>query len=170
MPPGPVHLLVELLLGGCVLLLLYAALHDIATRTVPNWVSVFLLVLGFALRLLQGGLLPALLACLMVFVAAAMCWRRGWMGGADVKLVAATALVVPPFAVPGLICAISLAGGVLIVVYIGLRAVVGKPSPVRPAGLLARMWRAERRRICRLETFPYASAIAAGALFIIFVV
>ena len=53
-----------------------------------------------------------LLAGLLVFLAGAFCWRRGWLGGGDVKLLAATAVLVPPSLVVNLLLDVALAGGV----------------------------------------------------------
>ena len=39
----------------------------------------------------------------------------------------------------------------------------------RPTGLLRRVWRAERRRIRRRLSLPYACAIAAGVLLTFYV-
>lgn len=160
--------MIDGLLIVSVALLVGAALHDIATRTVPNWMPLGLMLAGLGLRLAQGGLPLGLAAAALVFAVAAFCWRRGWMGGADVKLFAACALVVPPGLVAGMILVISIAGGLLAVIYkllcLGLRLLPKPSRPGRPRGLLARIWRVERRRIRRLESLPYASAIAAGAL------
>ena len=43
-------------------LLIFAALRDVATRTVPNWVSVALLATGVALQAVAGNLPAAALA------------------------------------------------------------------------------------------------------------
>lgn len=170
MPPEFVHLATRAVLIGTEILLLGAAVHDVATRTVPNMVPLVILLAGAVLRVLQGGLELGLLAAAIVFLVTAFCWRRGWMGGADVKLATASALVVPPGLVPSLALAISMAGGALILIYLAMRPLVGRPKPGRPVGFVARIWRVERRRIRRLESLPYASAIAAGALFILLTV
>ena len=73
-------------------LLVIAALHDVAARTIPNWTSVLLALLGAVLRWMDGQLLFGLALGLAVFVVAAFCWRRGWMGGGDVKLLGAVAI------------------------------------------------------------------------------
>lgn len=174
MPFGLAHFATESLLIGSGVILVAAALHDLATRTVPNWMPLCILVAGFGLRVLQGGLGLGLLIALGVFALTVIFWRRGWMGGADVKLLTATALVVPPgLSVFNLALSISLAGGVLYVIYFLLHTVVGLFSTVRPAyrrpdGLFARICRVEGRRIRRLESLPYASAIAVGALTVLF--
>ena len=146
------------------LLLTGAALHDVALRTIPNAVSIGLVTLGLALRLQDGWIVPSLLIAAAVFVAAILCWRRGWLGGGDVKLLAATALVVPPLQVCSLLLLTAQCGGVLAVIYLVLsRTIRVKPS-IQPSGALRRLLRAERWRICRGAPLPYAFAIAAGGI------
>ena len=153
---------VAIMLAGS--LLLFAALHDIAFRTIPDWVSAAIAVDGGLMRLL-GHDLPAGLGCgLAVFALAAFCWRRGWLGGGDVKLLGATAILVPPALVPGYIAAVSFAGGGLALLYLALERLVPSPRPRHHASLLWRILVAECRRIRRRTSLPYATAITAAAL------
>ena len=150
--------------------LLSAALHDIAFRTVPNWIPALLLVIGGLVRGLDGTLVPGLAVGSVFFLGAVFCWRRGWLGGGDVKLLAAAALLVPPHPGCSVCCWMSRSpGGVLALLYLVLgrmmKPFVGRP---RPPGLLHRICRAERHRICRRGPLPYASAIAAGAFLVLF--
>lgn len=144
-------------------LLAIAALLDIAFRQVPNWLPAALAVDGLALRLLSGELLAGALAGAAVFVACALLWRRGLMGGADVKLLGAAATVVPFHFVPSFVLFVALAGGVLALAYVAMRRVMPGPGPRRPSALLARIARVERRRVRQCRSLPYACAIAAGA-------
>jgi prepilin peptidase CpaA len=148
-------------------ILIAAAMHDCAVRTVPNWMAAALAVLGIAARGIDGSLPCALLAGLIVFSTAAFCWRRGWLGGADVKLLGAAALIVPPASVYNLIMAVALTGGALALSYLGLRRLVPVPRPIRPATLVARIARVESWRIRRGGPLPYACAIAVGAVIIL---
>jgi prepilin peptidase CpaA len=148
--------------------LLAASLHDIMVRTVPNWMAVALAVLGLALRGLAGNVLVGLLAGFLVFAAAAIAWRRGWMGGGDVKLIGAAALAMPPHDVLNFIIAVTLAGGVLAVFYLlARRFVPATHALTKPRTLPARALRAECWRIRRGGPLPYACAIAIGGLFIL---
>jgi prepilin peptidase CpaA len=154
-------------------LLVAGALHDVAARTIPNWVSLGLFVLGVLLRLLDSpyALLTGLSLALLVFAVAVFCWRRGWLGGGDVKLLAAAAIFVPPAHVGDLMIAVTLFGGVVGLIYLLGRLLSYGQAPrpgARPQSLLARIMRVERRRLCRGGPLPYASAIAAGTIFIIF--
>ena len=148
-------------------LLLYAALHDLAARTVPNWLPVALLALGLPLRLADHSLLPGLLVALGTFAVLFAVWLAGAMGGGDVKLWAAATLLVPPLLSRelGFFLAILVGGGLLAVVYLLLGALAPRPGPRRAGGRLARVARAELWRIGRRAPLPYACAIAAGALF-----
>jgi prepilin peptidase CpaA len=157
----------QIMLAGGSLLLLAAGAHDLATRTVPNRVPAVIAVIGVGLQMRAGHLPAAVAASLAVFLVAALCWRCGWLGGGDVKLLAAAVLLVAPARVPVLVLAISLAGGVLALLYLLLGAVITGSAAPRPTLLLARILRIERRRISRHGPLPYASAIAAGVLFVL---
>jgi prepilin peptidase CpaA len=163
----PPSLLSIALIVLCASALLVASLHDLVARTVPNWLAASIAMCGLGLRASDGNLRTGLLAATIVFICAALCWRRGLMGGGDVKLLAATALAVPPAAVLSFVAAVALAGGVLALLYLAGRRLVGKPSAPRPQNLFARVLRVEHWRISRGGPLPYACAIAAGGLFIL---
>lgn len=147
------------------LLLLLAAADDFSRRIVPNWLSVALAADGIVLRTLDRNLLLGVAAAFIVFVLAALCWRRGLMGGGDVKLLAAASLLFSPSLVPRFVLLVALAGGVLGLAYCAMRLVLRTPSPIRPRALIARILRIERHRISRGFSLPYASAIAAGGVY-----
>ncbi len=162
MPDTPIVLLI---LVPSFALLLFAAAHDVALRTVPNVVPALLILAGAILRLDAGNFFVGLACMFCVFLVTAFCWRRGWMGGGDVKLYAACALLVPPALVLKFVLASALVGGVLSLIYLFLRAVSPKrANGVRPQSFVARLVRAERRRVRRGGPLPYASAIALGAI------
>lgn len=150
----------------CLGLILAAALHDIATRTIPDGLVLALAAAGLASAILNGHALGAPLAAGGLFVVSAFCWRRGWMGGGDVKLLGAAALGMPPTSVLAFAAAVAFAGGVLAVLYLIARRLVPAPASLRPVGLLARAVRVERWRISRGGSLPYACAIAVGVLFV----
>jgi prepilin peptidase CpaA len=149
------------------LLLIVAALHDIGFRTVPNRISLALLLCGVALRLIDGGthqLLYGLLCGGAVFLVTYVCWRMRWMGGADVKLLTAAAIFVPPMLVPTMLLATSLAGGLIALVFLVGSRLAPRPAPGRPSGLIRRALRCELRRLRHRGPLPYAAAIAAGGV------
>jgi prepilin peptidase CpaA len=172
--------------------LLLAAWHDVVSRTVPNWMSVVIACFGIVAALAGDRLLISAGLGVTVFVAAAVCWRRGWMGGADVKLLGAIAIVLPPGVVSMFVVAMSLSGALHAIVYMLARRVVTRPPPLasslahslarplahsitppsatlppRARALLPRALRAERWRISRGGPLPYACAIAFGFLFVV---
>lgn len=154
------------------LVLLLAAWHDIVSRTVPNWMPAAIAGFGVVASFTDGRL-PISLGCgLTIFIAAAICWRRGWMGGADVKLLGSIAIVLPPGMVAVFAVAMSLAGAAHAIAYMLARRVVTPPPKLirnrpRSIPLLPRVLRAERWRISRGGPLPYACAIAFGFLFVI---
>lgn len=150
-------------IAGSVALLGFASLRDIATRTVPNWTAAALSLLGFAARVSDSTVFPALLGSTTVFIAALFCWHRGWLGGGDVKLLGGTAMTVPPFALPTLVSYIALAGGGIAVLYLAARRLVPRTCTALPRTSVGRVLRVECWRIKRKGPLPYACAIAIGA-------
>jgi prepilin peptidase CpaA len=165
--------------GADLVILCLAAAHDVLARTVPNWMPMTLATLGVIQGALAERLIVSLLVGTTVFILSGLCWKRGWLGGGDVKLLGAAAIAVPPVLVPPFVAAVALAGGVLGLVYLACGRLIPAATPRRqvdrppvdrpinrPAGLLSRAWRLERRRLSRGGPLPYAVAIAAGGLFI----
>lgn len=154
--------LVLALVSGIIILI--AALHDIAFRTVPNSLAFAVTVLGLARGISGEGIVGSLLAAGGVFVLAAMCWRFGWLGGGDAKLLAAASLTMPAAAVPSFIAGVALAGGALALVYLATRTFLSCSPSKRPAGFVVRLVRVEHWRLSRGGPLPYACAIAGGYL------
>ena len=148
-------------------ILLGAVLNDVAFRTVPNWMPATLMALGIGIRMQDGGLALGLLACVLILLGAGFCWRRGWMGGGDVKLLGACGVLAPPGLLGVMLLDVALAGGVSAVLYLALGRVLAAPAPVCPPGRLRSVLWAERHRICSHSPVPYASAIAVGALLVL---
>ena len=147
-----------------------AAMRDVAVRRIPNRMAGAVALVGLLRQVAAGGiLLPAgLLAAGVVLLFASLLWLRGLMGGGDVKLLAATALLVPVAQVPVLLLAVALAGGLLSLFHILARALLPRrfPGPA-PKGAVRRVLRCEAWRIGRGAPLPYGVAIAAGAAFIV---
>jgi prepilin peptidase CpaA len=167
-----VHIIAIVPLLAGVVILLAAALHDMAVRTVPNWMAIALAMAGLLVSISNETFALTLLAAVSVFLAAIFCWRCGWMGGGDVKLLGAVAILVPPHAVLTLLTFIAFSGGGLALVYLLGRLTVGKEGArlarPRPSSLVGRVVRAEAWRIRRGGPLPYACAISAGALITLF--
>ena len=112
------------------LALIAAALHDVVARTIPNAIPAFVALLGLALRAAEGDLAWGLLAFVLVFAVAVIAWRYHVMGGGDVKLLAACALLPAPGSVADMMVAIALAGGALSLFYLAFRG--RRPLPIPP--------------------------------------
>ncbi len=131
-------------------------------RTIPNGWCGAIALLGLAARALDGTLPFGLIAAAAVFALMAVFWRLGFIGGGDVKLLAACALAIPPRLVPALLIDTVMVGALLGLIYLAARDRLPRPRPAHPASLLARALRAERWRLSRGGPLPYAVAIAAG--------
>jgi prepilin peptidase CpaA len=165
-----IRIMTEMVCVPAAALLLYAALHDLASRTVPNWLPASLFGLGILMRLLDHSLLTGLLVCGLAFAALYGLWLLRAVGGGDVKLWAAATLLIPPLPQPQLdfLAGVVVLGGFLALLYLGLGLLLPKPAAQPPAspqaGLLRRAARIEIRRISRRAPLPYALAISASAL------
>ncbi len=148
-----------------------AAFRDIAVRRIPNAFAVAVAALGLVHQALAGlaALGLALLAAGIVALLAGLLWQRGLLGGGDVKLLGAVALLLPAIEVPVLLLAVAIAGGVLAGLHLALRPLLlGRTTPPRPAGAARRALRCEAWRIGRGAPLPYGVAIGAGAVFMMF--
>lgn len=154
------------------LLLLIAALHDLAFRTVPNAIPAAVAGTGLMIQAASGHLAHAIIAGSIVFATASWLWHRGWLGGGDVKLLGAVSLAVAPLQVPSMLLSTALAGGILALPYLMMRrrkmeAAPGSRSDChRPHSLPGRILRVESRRLHRGGPLPYALAIAAGVIIV----
>ncbi len=148
-------------------LVILAAVRDVMTRTVPNWMPAVLAVCCAALATCEFRLAWGLGFGLAIFGASLICWWRGWMGGADVKLLGATAIVVAPSVAGTFLLAVTLSGGCLAIAYLAGRFVLPNSVSQRPKQLFRRVLRVEAWRIRHRGPLPYACAIAAGTIFIL---
>src|SRR3954468_15466994 len=96
-----------------VLLLLYVATLDIATRLIRNEICLALALLGIAgqltspMQVAQSLIVAAILLLLLLVI-----YQRGWIGGGDVKLLVALAIGLPLTGVVQLLTITALGGGV----------------------------------------------------------
>jgi prepilin peptidase CpaA len=143
-------------------LMAFAASSDLLTMTISNRVSL-LLVGGFLVLAVMTGMNATTIgahmgAAALVLVIAFFLFWRGWIGGGDAKLAAATTLwlgfdqLLPYFLYA------SLLGGALTYLIIGFRFV-----PL-PGFLLGREW---AERLHQIDGgVPYGIALAAAALLV----
>ena len=148
-------------------LVLLAAMRDIMTRTVSNWIPLALAVLCTALAAAEDRLVWGLGFGLIIFLTCFVCWKRRWMGGADVKLLGAVAIAVGPGEAEAFILGVTLFGGLLALGYLTGGRFLPTPAAKRPRALLGRVLRVEAWRIRHQGPLPYACAIAAGTLFVL---
>ena len=151
-----------------IVLLLYVATIDIATRLIRNEICLALALLGLAAQLaspmqIAQSLIAAAILLLLLFVI----YQRGSIGGGDVKLLVALAIGLPLTGVIELLTMTALAGGVLALVHVIMRLL---PYPkLAPAGssLVRRVYAIERWRHLRHAPLPYGVAIACGGIWTI---
>ena len=143
------------------ILTITAALKDLTSFTIPNWLNLALMAAFFVAAPLLGaplGLIGLNLAVGLGALAVGMgMFALGWIGGGDAKLFAAAALWLGLPAMPVFLIVTALAGGALAMLQMNAR------SPwVQPYLSGAPAW------LARLATpgadVPYGVAIATGAL------
>jgi prepilin peptidase CpaA len=84
------------LTAAAMALLIWAALHDLAARTVPNLLSAGVMGAGLGLRVIDHSLLASLGVAALCFLLLFAVWLAGMIGGGDVKLWSAAVLLMPP--------------------------------------------------------------------------
>ena len=144
-------LFTEILLGVLSILLVVAAVIDVRTFTISNWLNAAVALLAPLYWLSVGldpwpGMAIQLALGVGVFALFALAFATGMMGGGDVKLAAALALWFPPGATLKFLVLMSIAGGVLTVLVLAVHRL--------------------RRREGTPE-IPYGVAIAFGGLAIL---
>jgi prepilin peptidase CpaA len=152
-----------------ILLLLYVATIDIATRLIRNEICLALALLGIASQFaspMQGA--QSLIVAAILLLLLLVIYQRGWIGGGDVKLLVALAIGLPLMGVIQLLTITALAGGVLALVHLMMRLL---PYPrLAPAGssFVRRVYAIERWRHLRHAPLPYGAAIACGGIWTVF--
>jgi len=141
-------------------LMAFAASSDLFAMTIPNKVSLALVV-GFFSLALMTGMSPVEIgshagAGAIVLLVAFGLFARGWIGGGDAKLAAATTLWLGFDQLLAYFFDACILGGILTLVLINLRLV-----PL-PAAL--QKWNWARRLHEKNGGIPYGIALAAAAL------
>lgn len=155
------HLLLTLPILIFPALVITAALRDVVSYTIPNWISAALIA-GFPIAALAQGLsLQAMGVGLGVGIAALVAgmimFSLRWIGGGDAKLFAAAALWLGWPALPVYLGVTGIAGGALAVGLLSLRSPLVAGYVVNSPAWLRRL--AEPG-----ENVPYGVAIAVGGL------
>jgi prepilin peptidase CpaA len=143
-------------------LMAFAASSDLLTMTISNRVSLILVGSFFVLAIWSGMPLAAIgmhvAAGLSVLVVTFIFFARGWIGGGDAKLAAATALWLGFDQLLNYLTIASLLGGVLTLLIMRFRLM-----PL-PALLANQEW---AKRLHRMDAgVPYGIALAVAALWV----
>ena len=154
------NVLASILIAVFPLLVIVAALKDVTSFTIPNWISIGLVAVFYPAALAAGVSLGGIGVATAVGAGALLVgigmFYAGWMGGGDAKLLAACALWMGwPTVLPFLL-ATALAGGALALILMQMRSNLLKPYLQRgPAWM---------ERLVTAPDSPYGLAIAVGAL------
>jgi prepilin peptidase CpaA len=140
-------------------LLLIAAANDIASMTIPNWVSIALAacfpIFAYALDFSAWAMAWHFGFGVVILALGIAMFSAGLLGGGDVKVLAAAAVWTGVEGFVTFLSATLLAGGVLAVLLILARR-YAEPHDDRPEFL--------NRLLDRNSGAPYAVAIAVGGL------
>jgi prepilin peptidase CpaA len=140
-----------LVLGALALLLVSAGIQDARTREIANWKNLAILALAPLFWWISGRALWPDLAiqigvATLVFALFYACFLFGWMGGGDVKMIAALSFWFPWDALVRMLIAMSLIGGVITIILMIERKLRKNPAEIE---------------------IPYGVAIAIAALLMI---
>lgn len=140
----------------------FAASSDLFSMTISNRVSLILIAGFFVLAVMTGMPLAQIGmhigAAAVVLVVTFIFFARGWIGGGDAKLAAATALWLGFEELPNYLIFASIFGGILTLAILRFR-----DMPL-PSFLANQDW---AKRLHRMDTgVPYGIALALAALLI----
>lgn len=140
----------SILLAILAMLLVIAAVGDVRSRIIPNWLNAAIALLAIPFWLAAGisghDVMIQLGLAAVVLAIFAGCFMIGMMGGGDVKMLTAIALWMPLDKMFTLLVWMAIGGGILTIgmlIYYRFRKTIGKPE------------------------IPYGVAISASALLII---
>lgn len=148
-------------------LLVWAAVSDVRTMTIPNRVSlaaiaiwpIWLLAVGAGGVAGGVGVLVAIAVAAAVLVLGFVLFAMNWVGGGDAKLAAAVALWAGPSLIAEFLLVMALAGGAVALAIVGWRAINRKLIAVPFAPTSSEAARAT-------ADLPYGVPIAAGGLWV----
>lgn len=151
---------------GFAALMLIAAIEDLRRLIIPNALIVALCAL-WPLYILAApswlGIAGSLTAAVLVFLAGALAFSRGFLGGGDVKLLAAATLWAGPGGTPALLVVTGILGGMLALFLL-----------MPPGAHIAELARAKlgpsetATKSDAATPVPYGIAITAAAILVIF--
>ena len=135
-----------------------AAVEDFRRLVIPNAIVLGLcglwpLQLASSPVVSLAGIAGAALCAAVVFAVGALLFSRGWMGGGDVKLLAAATLWAGPATTPELLIVTAVLGGLLAVARLSPLVLHAASAPALLGDL-------------RRAPVPYGVAIAGAALIV----
>jgi prepilin peptidase CpaA len=136
-----------------------AAGSDLKSRIIPNRLVLVVAAagLGIALTSWPDLLWMGAVAAIGLILGLGVLARFDWLGGGDVKLIAAASLLVRPDRIIALLLAIAVAGGVLSMIYLVAY------WALKPGGAMAgRMSRIDAGHRALRDSIPYGIAILGG--------
>jgi prepilin peptidase CpaA len=158
-------------------LYILVSVNDVIYRKIPDAFPALITSIGLGMLVINGDWLEGFttlgLAAATFLVLALLC-MAGKLGGGDVKLIAASVLLIGANSFFDFLLLTALVGGVLSLVYIAAFMILKLlPTPSAAAtssssktwkSRLSLLWRIERRRILRRSSIPYGVAISGGSI------
>jgi prepilin peptidase CpaA len=156
---------------AAVLIYAAAAAQDLRQRKVSNYFCAGIAILGVVRWLMLLQLWPsvfALMAAIVLFAIGSFFFARGWLGGGDVKLIAATSLLIGAGDTPPFLLLMSLIGSglsLVILVHLGLRrwSATADRSAAADVSNAEAIAPADRFRV------PYGVAVSVAASVVVFI-
>jgi prepilin peptidase CpaA len=158
-------------------LYILVSVYDVCYRKIPDIFPILITATSLGMLVINGdwleGFTTAGLAAVTFLVFALLC-MAGKLGGGDVKLMAASVLLVGASSFLDFLFLTALVGGILSLIYIAVFLILkllptsSTAAPISSSktreNRLNLLWRIERRRILRRSSVPYGVAISAGSL------
>ncbi len=156
-----IYVLILSLFPAC---MIGAAAYDISTMTIPNWISLAL-ILAFIALVIPAGMTISEIGLhiaigMAALVAGFLLFAAGFIGGGDAKFLAATSLWIGAELYLHYFFFATLAGGVLALSLLFLRQ-FSLPSFLINQEWIARLHHSE-------SGIPYGVALSIGGLFVFF--
>jgi prepilin peptidase CpaA len=155
-------------------LLAIAALFDLRQQRIPNWIAAIAGVLGTAALAMNdpGALWLHVLVALLVLIAGIIIWSCGWLGGGDVKLLAALSLWAGPSHVDSLLFATALFGGLLALAMVLARRASASPLAMLPLLYIGQLLTSRSPAMLAHsprppDALPYGLAVACGGCWLV---
>jgi len=144
--------------------------QDLTRRRIPNPLPLVLTVIAGVKWLVLGALataIAALAAAVLVFVVGALLFWRGWMGGGDVKLLAASSFLLGAPDTYALLLWTTLIGGVLSIFILAQSLIMRHKGRRGVRGLSSEDGSNRDEGAPEPRTVPYGVAIAGASLSIL---